>query len=131
MKIVVLIARILLGLVFLVFGANKIVPFMPSPPPPGLAGQFVGALVASKYLIFVGLCEACSGLLLLSGRYIPLALTILGPIIVNILLVGLLLTTMALPSGIVVAILWFVVFWSVRSAFSGIFQQRVPQPPAA
>jgi putative oxidoreductase len=126
-KIVVLIARILLGLVFLAFGLNKIVPFIPSPPLPGLAGQFVGALTASKYLIFVGLCESIGGLLLLSGRYIPIALTILGPIIVNILLVGLLLTPMALPSGIVVAILWFVVFWSVRSAFSGIFQQRVQQ----
>jgi putative oxidoreductase len=127
MKIVVLIARILLGLVFLAFGLNKIVPFMPSPPPPGLAGQFVGALTASKYLVFVGLCESIGGLLLLSGRYIPIALTILGPIIVNILLVGLLLTPIALPSGIVVAILWFVVFWSVRPAFSGIFQQRVQQ----
>jgi len=131
MKIVVLIARILLGLVFLLFGLNKIVPFIPSPPPAGLAGQFVTALTTSKYLVFVGLCESIGGLLLLSGRYIPIALTILGPIIVNILLVGLLLTTTALPSGIVVAILWFVVFWSVRSAFSGIFQQRVPAPPGA
>jgi putative oxidoreductase len=127
MKIVVLIARILLGLVFLVFGANKIVQFIPAQMPGGLAGQFVGALTTSKYLVFVGLCESIGGLLLLSGRYIPIALTILGPIIVNILLVGLLLTSTALPSGIVVAILWFVVFWSVRSAFSGVFQQRVEQ----
>jgi putative oxidoreductase len=125
MKIVVLIARILLGLVFLVFGANKIVPFIPATLPPGVAGQFMEALVVSKYLIFVGLCESIGGLLLLSGRYVPLALTILGPIIVNVLLVGLLLTRMALPSGIVVALLWFLVFWSVRPAFHGIFQQRV------
>jgi len=127
MKIVNLIARILLGLVFLVFGLNKIVPFIPSPLPSGLAGQFVGALVTSKYMIFVGLCESASGLLLLAGRYIPLALVIVGPVIVNILLVGLLLTRDALPSGIVVAILWFLVYWRVRSAFSGIFQQRVPE----
>jgi putative oxidoreductase len=131
MKIVVLIARILLGLVFLVFGLNKLVPFIPSPPLPGLAGQFVGALTTSKYLVFVGLCESIGGLLLLSGRYIPIALTLLGPIIVNILLIGLLLTPMALPSGIVVAILWFLIYWRVRSAFSGIFQQRVPEPPGA
>ncbi len=127
MKIVVLIARILLGLVFLVFGLNKIVPFIPSTMPPGLAGQFMGALYTSKYLIFVGLCEAASGLLLLSGRYIPLALVIVGPVIVNILLVGLLLTHTALASGIVVTILWFLVYWRVRSAFSGVFQQRVPE----
>jgi len=128
MKIVNLIARILLGLVFLAFGLNKIVPFIPAQMPSGLAGQFMAALAASKYLIFVGLCEACSGLLLLSGRYIPLALVILGPIIVNILLVGLLLTRMALPSGIVVALLWCLVYWRVRSAFSGIYQQRVAEP---
>ena len=125
MKIVVLIARILLGLVFLVFGANKIVPFMPASMPTGVAGQFIGAMVSTKYMIFVGLCESVSGLLLLANRYVPLALTIVGPVIVNILLVGLLMSPIALPSGIIVTILWFVVFWSVRSAFSGIFQQRV------
>jgi putative oxidoreductase len=125
MKIVVLIARILLGLVFLVFGANKIVTFMPASMPTGVAGQFIGAMVSTKYMIFVGLCESVSGLLLLANRYVPLALTIVGPVIVNILLVGLLMSPIALPSGIIVTILWFVVFWSVRSAFSGIFQQRV------
>ena len=127
MKVVNLIARVLLGLVFLVFGLNKIVPFIPATMPAGLAGQFMGVLVTSKYMIFVGLCEAASGLLLLSGRYIPLALVILGPVIVNILLVGLLLTRTALPSGIVVALLWFLVYWRVRPAFSGIFQQRVAE----
>jgi putative oxidoreductase len=126
MKVVNLIVRILLGLVFLVFGADKIVQFIPAQLPPGTAGQFLGILIASKYFVFVGLCEACAGLLLLSGRYIPLALVILGPVIVNILLTGLLLTRTALLPGIIVAILWFLVYWRVRSAFSGIFQQRVP-----
>jgi hypothetical protein len=126
MKIVVMIARILLGLVFLVFGANKIVPFMPmGPMPTGAAGQFMSALFSTKYLVFVGLCEACSGLLLLANRYVPLALTILGPVIVNVLLIGLLMTHAALASGLVVTILWFIVYWHVRSAFQGIFQQKV------
>jgi putative oxidoreductase len=125
MKIVTMIARILMGLVFLVFGANKIVPFMPTGPlPAGIAGQFMGALMSSKYLIFVGLCEALPGLLLLFNRYVPLALTILGPVIVNVLLTGLLMEPMALPSGLVVTILWFIVFWRVRSAFAGIFEAR-------
>ncbi|MGB6688771.1 MAG: hypothetical protein WBE76_13115 [Terracidiphilus sp.] len=131
MKIVVLIARILLGLVFLVFGANKIVPFIPASMPAGAAGQFIGAMVSTKYLVFVGLCEASSGLLLLANRYVPLALTIVGPVIVNILLVGLLMSRPALPSGLVVTVLWFVVFWSVRPAFHGIFQQRLPEQPGA
>jgi uncharacterized membrane protein YphA (DoxX/SURF4 family) len=126
MKIVALIARILLGLVFLVFGANKIVPFMPTGPmPSGVAGQFMGALFSSKYLIFVGLCEALPGLLLLANRYVPLALTLLGPVIVNILLFGLLMSPSSLPTALVVTVLWFMVYWRVRSAFAGIFQQRV------
>jgi putative oxidoreductase len=126
MKIVATVARILLGLVFLVFGANKLHAFMPTGPmPPGLAGQFMGALFASKYLVFVGLCETAGGLLLLINRFVPLGLVILGPVIVNILLAGILLTHQALASGLVVAALWFVVFWRVHPAFRGIFQAKV------
>ena|ERR1700756_1172685 len=126
MKIVVLIARILLGLAFLVFGLNKLYVFMPpGAPPTGAAGQFMGALMSTHYIMVVGVLESVGGLLLLLNRYVPLALTILAPIIVNILLVGILLTSMALPSGLVVTALWFLVFWSVRSAFAGVFQARV------
>jgi hypothetical protein len=125
MKIVSMIARLLLGLVFLVFGANKIVVFIPSGPlPTGAAGQFLAALVSTKYLMFVGLCEAVSGLLLLLNRFVPLALTILGPVIVNILLAGILMAHQGLPAGIVVTILWFVVFFRVRSNFAGLFEAR-------
>jgi putative oxidoreductase len=126
MKIVSAVARILLGLVFLVFGANKFHAFIPSGPlPAGVAGQFIGALFASKYLVAVGLCESVGGLLLLINRFVPLGLTILGPVIVNILLTGFLLDHRALASGLVVTVLWFVVFWRVRPAFQGIFQARV------
>jgi putative oxidoreductase len=126
MKIVAAIARILLGLVFLVVGANKLYAFMPTGPMPGgVAGQFMGALFLSKYLMFVGLCESVGGLLLLLNRFVPLGLTILGPVIVNILLTGVLLSHRALPAGLVVAALWFVVFWRVHPAFHGIFQAKV------
>lgn len=126
MKIVTIIARILLGLAFLIFGLNKFFNFIPSGPlPTGVAGQYMGALVSSRYIMIVGLFEALGGLLLLIGRYIPLALTLLGPVIVNILIVGILLTPQALGPGLVVTVLWFVVFWRVRSAFAGIFQARV------
>jgi hypothetical protein len=125
LKIAATISRYLLGLVFLVFGANKIVPFMPTGPlPGGAAGQFMGALFSTKYLLFVGLIEAAGGILLLINRYVPLALTLLGPIIVNILLTGILMTHMALGSGIVVAILWFIVFWQHRAAFEGILHHH-------
>lgn len=125
MKIVALIARILLGLVFLVFGLDKFYPFIPQGSlPPGVAGQFMGALMTSHYIWAVGAFEAVGGLLLLINRYVPLGLCLLAPVIVNILLIGVLLTHMALGSGIVVAVLWILVFSRVRSAFAGIFQAR-------
>src|SRR5580692_5282782 len=97
MKIVVLICRILLGLVFLVFGLDKFFHIFPQqPPPPGAAGQFMGALIGTRYIWFVGLCEVIPGILLLINRYVPLALVIVGPVIVNILLVGILMYQMAL-----------------------------------
>lgn len=125
MKIVVLVCRILLGLVFFVFGLDKFFHFMGNPQlPAGAAGQFLGALFATKYIWFVGLCEVIGGLLLLLNRYVPLGLVILGPIIVNILLTGILMTRMALGSGIVVTILWFVVYSRHRAAFAGIFAAK-------
>lgn len=125
MKVVVLICRILLGLIFLVFGVDKFFHIFPQQPlPPGAAGQFMGALFSTKYIWFVGLCEVIPGILLLINRYVPLALVIVGPVIVNILLVGILMTSMALGSGIVVAVLWFVVFFSHRAAFAGIFEAK-------
>jgi hypothetical protein len=125
MKIVAIVVRILLGLVFLVFGLEKFYAFIPQGPlPGGVAGQFMGALMASHYMMAVGAFEAVSGFLLLINRYVPLALCLLAPVIVNILLTGALLTHMALPPGIIVAILWFVLFSRHRSAFAGIFQAR-------
>lgn len=125
MKITSLIARILLGIVFLVFGLNKFHAFIPQGPmPTGAAGQFMGALFSTHYIMAVGLFEVVGGLLLLINKYVPLALCLLAPIIVNILLTGTLLTHMALPSGIVVAILWILVYSRVRSAFAGIFQAK-------
>ena len=125
MKVVTTIARILLGLVFLVFGANKLVSFMPAGPlPTGAGGQFLGAMIATKYFLVVGLCESIPGLLLLINRFVPLALTVLAAVIFNILLAGILMAPQGLPAGIVVAILWVIVFYRVRSNFAGLFEAR-------
>jgi uncharacterized membrane protein YphA (DoxX/SURF4 family) len=91
MKIVVLIVRLLLGLEFLVFGLNFFLQFLKGPIPGGLAGQFFQALLQSHYVLAIGAVQAVCGALLLINRYVPLALTILGPVIVNILLYHLLL----------------------------------------
>ena len=126
MKISTVIARFLLGLIFLVFGLNGFFHFIPAPPPPsGTAGQFVGALFVSNYLVVVFLLQIVSAILLLFNRYVPLALTLLAPIIVNILLFHILMAPSGLPLAIVVTVLWIVVFLSVRSAFAGLVQQRV------
>ena len=79
MKYAFVIARVLLGLVFTVFGLNGFLHFFPNLPVPGLAGQFMGALLGSHYYVIAFGTELIGGVLLLSNRYVPLALTILGP----------------------------------------------------
>lgn len=125
MKIAALIARILLGLVFFVFGLNGFLNFIPMGPlPTGLAGQFVTVLFQSHYVLFVSGIQLAGGVLLLVNRYVPLALVLLGPVIVNILLFHLLLNRTGLLIAIIVAILWGIVAFRHRQNFSGIFVQR-------
>ena len=125
MKIAALIARILLGLVFFVFGLNGFLNFIPTGPlPSGLAGQFVTVLFQSHYVLFVSAIQLAGGLLLLVNRFVPLALVLLGPVIVNILLFHLLLYRTGLLTAIIVAILWGILAFRHRQYFSGIFVQR-------
>ncbi len=125
MKIAALIARFLLGLVFFVFGLNGFLQFIPAPPlPPGTTGQFVGALFASHFVFVVAAFQVAGGALLLVNRYVPLALVLLGPVIVNIFFFHLLMDRRGLPMAIVVVILWGILFLRHRQHFSGIFVQR-------
>ena len=126
MKIITVVARFLLGFIFLVFGLNGFLHFIPSSPPSGTAGQFVGALFVSHYLVPIFLLQIISAILLLVNRYVPLALTLLAPIIVNILLFHILMAPSGLALAIVVTVLWIATFLSVRSAFGGLLQRRVP-----
>ena len=127
MKIVALIARILLGLVFFAFGLIAFLPFVPKGPlPTGLAGQFVTALIQSHYGLVVSALQIVGGALLLVNRYVPLGLTILGPIIVNIFLYHLLLFHTGVGIAAVVVILWCIVAFYHRQAFSGLFVQKSP-----
>jgi putative oxidoreductase len=124
MKTSINISRFLLGFIFLVFGLNGFLHFIPMPPPSGVAGQFLGSMFVTKYLLFVFAIQLIGGVLLLINRYVPLALTMLAPVIVNILLFHGLMNPDGLGLALFVAILWAVVFASVRSAFAGIFQAR-------
>lgn len=81
----VLAARLLLGLMFFVFGLNGFLHFLPQPPAPPAAAAFAGALLASGYFFpLLKAIEVVCGALLLAGLFVPLALTLLAPIIVNI-----------------------------------------------
>jgi putative oxidoreductase len=125
MKIAVLVARILLGLTFLVFGLNGFLNFLHMPMPPGPAGQYMGVLFVSHYLLVVCLVEVIGGVLLLSGQFIPLGLVLLGPVIFNILLFHTFLFPSGFPPALFATVLWFIVFFGVRKAFAGIFAQKI------
>ena len=115
------IARLFLGLVFFVFGLNGFFHFLPMPPLSGPAGEFMGALAATKYMFpLIKGTEVTAGVLLLSNRFVPLALTLLAPVVVNIvafhgILVGsgLALPVLVLATGLYLA-------WSYRASFRGV-----------
>src|SRR4029079_5189796 len=117
MKTTSIIARFLLGLIFLVFGLNGFFHFIPMPPPTGVAGQFMGALFVSQYLVVIFALQLIDSVYLLISRYVPLALAILAPIIFNILLFHSLMAPSGLPLALVTTILWILVFLGARSAF--------------
>jgi len=120
-----LIARLLLGLISFVFGLNGFLNFINmGPMPSGLAGQFIGALAQSHYYWVVAALQVAGGVLLLVGRFVPLALVLLGPVIVNIVLYHVFLNPSGVALAIVVVILWLIVFYGYRQYFSGIFVQR-------
>ena len=126
MRILVIIVRSLLGLAFVVFGLNAFLQFMPAPPPEGLAGDFTKALFVSRYFYVIAILQIVGGALLLLGRFVPLGLTLLGPVIVNILLFHIFLEPKGLAVAVVVSALALFLLWAYRSAFRGLIQSRPP-----
>jgi len=123
MKIAVVIVRILLGLMFAVFGSNAFLHFIPMPEIPGEAGAFMGAMFKSGYIYAIGAFQVLGGLLLLiGGRFTGLGLTLLGPIIVNIVLYHIFLDRNGLPMAAVVSALALFLLWAHRDRFPAIFQ---------
>jgi putative oxidoreductase len=126
MKIATILARSLLGLVFVVFGANKFLHFLPNPPMQGPGAQFMGAMFETHYIYVVATCEVVGGLLLLTGRYLPLGLTIVGPVIVNILSFHIFMDNSGLPIALVVAALALFLLWRHREHFTGLVKPVQP-----
>ena len=127
MKIATLIARLLLGLIFTVFGLNVFLHFLPMTPPPGDAGAMMGLMFAHGRFNFVGLLYVIAGVLLLIGRYVGIALTILGPIIVVILLFHITLLPQGIGLALVVAALEIFLIYAYRNHFGDIFSAKHPE----
>ncbi len=124
------VARYVQGAAFLLFGLNGFLHFLPQPPAPPAAGAFAGALFATGYMFpLVKATEIVSAVLLLSNRYVPLALAIIAPVIVNIVAFHAFLA----PAGLVLPLLLLatelVLAYSYRDAFAPMLRSRVSPAP--
>jgi uncharacterized membrane protein YphA (DoxX/SURF4 family) len=125
MKVVSAIARYLLGLMFLVFGLNLFLNFLHGPLPPGPPGEFLGLLASTHFAYAIGAVMLVSGILFLINRYVALGLTLLGPVLFNILVFHISMQPKTIGPGLIVTLLWLLVFWRHRAAFAGIFAARL------
>jgi uncharacterized membrane protein YphA (DoxX/SURF4 family) len=124
-----LFARLFLGLVFTVFGLNFFLHFLPTPAPPPGAAAFAGALFASVYLFpLLKTIEVVAGLLLLTGRFVPLSLAVLAPIVVNIVGFHLFLAPSGTPLALAVLAAELYLAWTYRAAFAPMLRARTPLP---
>ena len=124
MKITVIITRTLMGLGFVVFGANILHPFLPQPPIPAgtLTAQFMAVMIPTHWMILVGAIQLVGGLLLLFGGTTPLGLVMLGPVLVNILAFHLCLQGgKDIAPGIVFSIIEIFLIYAYRRYFSSLF----------
>jgi len=125
-------ARLALGTIFFVFGLNGFFHFLPQPAPPPPAMAFAVALVQTGYMFpLIKGTEVLAGLLLLSGRYVPLALLLLAPIVVNILGFHLFLAPAGLVIPFLVLALGLYLAWTERAIFRPFFQARSSEAPAS
>jgi hypothetical protein len=124
MRIASIIARYLLGLIFLVFGLNGFLHFLPMPPATGLAGQFAGVIFASHYWVVIFGVQVIGGVQLLVNRFVPLALVLLGPVIVNIFFFHALMAPEGIPLALVVVVLWSILAVRNKQYLAGIFAQH-------
>lgn len=119
-------ARIGLGLLFAVFGLNKVLHFLPQPPMSGPPAEFFGALWATGYMLpLIAATEVTGGVLLLTGRFTPLALTLLAPVLVNILAFHAFLAPAGIPVPLVLAAAEIYLAWVYRDAFAPMLRARV------
>jgi putative oxidoreductase len=123
MRIASIVSRYPSGLMFTVFGLNGFLHFIHQGPPPSpIAIRFLTAMSVAHYMTVVFLVELAGGVLLLSGRFVPLAIAILAPVIVNILNYHITMDPGGIGPGVLATILWLFLCIRFRSSFSGLFQ---------
>lgn len=125
MRIASTIARFLLGLMFTVFGLNGFMNFIHQPPPSNpLAIQFFIAISSSHFAAFFFAVQLMGGLLLLAGRFVPLALTLLAAELYNILAFHLTLAPESIPPALLACVLWVLTFLEYRKSFTDILAAK-------
>ena len=122
MKYLIHTLRILLGLMFAIFGSNAFFHFLPMPELQGDAAAFMGALFHSGYIYPIAAIQVLGGICLLTGRLTPLGLTLLGPIIVNIDLYHIFIDRSGLPMAAIVSLVAVFLLWIYRYKFPAIFR---------
>ena len=129
MKITSIVARYLLGLIFTVFGLNGFLNFIHQPPPNPLALQFLVTVSEAHFAAFFFAFQLLGGLLLLSGYFVPLALTVLAAELYNILAFHLTLSPATIALALVASVLWVLVFLQYRNSFNTIFSAKPATQP--
>jgi putative oxidoreductase len=124
MRVVTIVARVLLGLMFTVFGANGFLFFIPAPPIPGLAGEFMRVVFTSHYLWLISGVQLIAGVLLLIDRYVPIALIMLAAMLVNIWTFHITISQSGYGMPIVPTVLWLIVAVSERRAFAPLLAAK-------
>jgi putative oxidoreductase len=125
MKITSIVARYLLGLIFTVFGLNGFLNFIHQPPPANpVTIQFLVSVSQSHFAAFFFALQVLGGLLLLSGYFVPLALTVLAAELYNILAFHLTMAPASIAPALVACVLWILVFLPYRESFNSIFSAK-------
>jgi len=124
-RVAYIVARVLLGLMFTVFGLNGFLHFLPAPMPPGLAGQFLGVIFQSGFYVLIFATQTVAGILLLAGRFVPFALALLAPVIANILVFHLTMAPAGIAPGLVALVLWILAVFAARKHFMPLFEPVV------
>ncbi|HFC30363.1 MAG TPA: DoxX protein [Oceanospirillales bacterium] len=118
---VTMVLRIILGLILVIFGANKFGHFMPSPELTGDAATFMGSLAGAGYFTILGVLEIFIGLLLILNKWVPFALVLLAPLVVNFLIFHLTYDMGGILPASIVTILSIVLIYANWNKFKTLF----------